>query len=230
MELVKQYNIGKNTEFNLEQLNNDLEPGEYTIKTQGVSKNGKKSPESEGVTFRVIGKGVKIGDYTYRTTVVNIKDIVKAGDALTDWETHPDDYDSYDKRLYIERDGRYYFSREAIEYLTDNADTIFPGWHIPTKAELDNMFKSVGIDIENNPDVEEIEDSLKEVLNKVGYNTSTWDDNSFYSYYSEPEDCDTSEMYMLCTSDEYTISFERYLAWATIDGSYWHQIILCKNN
>lgn len=226
MKLVKQYNIGKNTEFNLEQLNNDLEPGEYTIKTQGVSKNGKKSPESEGVTFKVIGKEVKIGDYTYRTTLVNMKDIVKAGDALIDWEAHPGDVD----RLYIERDGRYYFSKEAIEYLVDNTDTIFPGWHIPTRAELDNMFKSVGIDIENVPVIEEVEDSLKEVLNKVGHNTSTWADNSFYSYFSNPEDCDTSELYMLCTSDGYSIMFSHDMEWYTIDSSYWPQIILCKNN
>ena len=53
MKLVKQYNIGKNTEFNLEQLNADLEPGKYTIKTQAISVNGKESKESIGVEYKV---------------------------------------------------------------------------------------------------------------------------------------------------------------------------------
>ena len=53
MKLVKQYNIGKNTTFNLNQLSSDLEPGKYTIKTQAISANGKKSKESISVEYEV---------------------------------------------------------------------------------------------------------------------------------------------------------------------------------
>lgn len=53
MKLVKQYNIGKNTTFDLTKLCQDLEKGIYTIKTQAVSVNGNKSPESTGLSYFV---------------------------------------------------------------------------------------------------------------------------------------------------------------------------------
>ena len=53
MKLVKQYNIGKNTTFDLSKLCQDLEKGTYTIKTQAVSVNGNKSPESTGLSYFV---------------------------------------------------------------------------------------------------------------------------------------------------------------------------------
>ena len=53
MKKLKTYNIGKNTTFDLTKLCQDLEKGTYTIKTQAVSVNGKKSPESAGITYKV---------------------------------------------------------------------------------------------------------------------------------------------------------------------------------
>jgi hypothetical protein len=53
MKKIKTYNISKNTTFDLSQLNKDLPDGIYTIKTQAVSVNGKKSPESAGITYKV---------------------------------------------------------------------------------------------------------------------------------------------------------------------------------
>lgn len=53
MKLVKQYNIGKNAIFDLSKLCQDLEKGIYTIKTQAVSVNGNKSPESTGLSYFV---------------------------------------------------------------------------------------------------------------------------------------------------------------------------------
>lgn len=53
MKKIKTYNIGKNTTFDLSKLCQDLEKGTYTIKTQAVSVNGKKSPESTGLSYFV---------------------------------------------------------------------------------------------------------------------------------------------------------------------------------
>lgn len=53
MKKIKTYNIGKATTFDLNQLSSELEPGKYTIKTQAISVNGKKSPESAGIKYTV---------------------------------------------------------------------------------------------------------------------------------------------------------------------------------
>lgn len=53
MKKIKTYNISKNTTFDLSQLNKDLPDGIYTIKTQAISVNGKKSLESAGITYKV---------------------------------------------------------------------------------------------------------------------------------------------------------------------------------
>ncbi|MBO7691354.1 MAG: BspA family leucine-rich repeat surface protein [Methanobrevibacter sp.] len=53
MKKIKTYNIGKNTTFDLSKLHQDLEKGTYTIKTQAVSVNGKKSTESTGLSYFV---------------------------------------------------------------------------------------------------------------------------------------------------------------------------------
>ena len=54
MKKLKTYNIGKNTTFDLNQIKEDLGYGNYTIKTQAVSVNGKKSPESVGIKYKII--------------------------------------------------------------------------------------------------------------------------------------------------------------------------------
>jgi hypothetical protein len=235
MILVKQYNNGKNTEFNLEQLNNDLEPGEYIIKTQGVSKNGKKSPESEGVTFRVSGTEVKIGNYTYRTDLVNIKDILKAGSDLVDYKTiDPDEQDPDDYNLYIEENGKYYFNSNAISYLIDNAETIFPGWHIPTEAEMVDLLSSYDITISDysydRTPLEEVEKSLKLLLNNFKFDTTTWDNNCFNLDYNK-----LTNDSIFATTDGYTVYFENDggsigLHWDTLYDCYCPQLFLCKNH
>ena len=53
MKKVKIYNIGKNTTFDLSQLNNDLEPGNYIVKTQAVSILGHVSKESNGISYTI---------------------------------------------------------------------------------------------------------------------------------------------------------------------------------
>ena len=53
MKILKTYNIGKNTTFDLTKLCQDLEKGTYTIKTQAVSIYGNKSPESTGLSYLV---------------------------------------------------------------------------------------------------------------------------------------------------------------------------------
>lgn len=229
MKLVKQYNIGKNTNFDLEQLNNDLEPGEYIVKTEGVSKNGKKSSESEGVTFRVIGPGKKMGKYTYRTTTVGLNDILKAGDNLVDYD---DDDISDEDNLYAVRNGKYYFSKNAINYLIENAETLFPGWHIPTKEELVDMLASKDITIsssyEEPTELSDIETGLKEILNQVGFDTTTWDENCVYNYTG----IELCEDYLLCSNKFDTIYFnsDSSIYWTDTSSSYWPQLILCKNH
>lgn len=235
MELVKQYNIGKNTEFNLEQLNNDLKPGEYTIKTQGVSKNGKKSPESEGVTFKVYGTEVKLGNYTYRTDLVNIKDILKAGSDLVDYKTiDQDEQDPYYCNFYIEENGKYYFSNGAVSYLIDNAETIFPGWHIPSKAEIEDLLSSYDISITDETygrtPLPEIEKSLKLLLNNFKFDTTTWDNICF-----NVNDNTTTNDCLFATNEYYTIYLEDNeevigLHWDSLYYSFCPQLILCKNH
>ena len=228
MALVKQYNNGKSTEFDLEQLNNVLEPGIYTIKTEAVSTLGNKSHESNGIEYRVIGPGVKIGNYTYRTTLVGLNEILKAGDNLVDFSIDTDET----KNVYIERHGKYYFSDNAIKYLNENADIVFPGWHIPTKEELDNMFNSAGINLEEEPYINEIEDTLKELLNKVGFDTTDWKQNCFYDYtdYHPVERCYTTKDKLFTTVD-YNLLFNEQLEWVDYNTSYyWPQLILCKNH
>ena len=235
MKLVKQYNIGKNTNFDLEQLNNDLESGEYIIKTQGVSKNGKKSPESEGVTFKVYGTEVKLGNYTYRTELVNIKDILKAGTDLVDYKTiDPDEQDPYDYNLYIEENGRYYFSENAISYLIDNAETIFPGWHIPSQAEIIDLLSSYDISITDatydRTPLSEIEKPLKLLLNNFKFDTTIWDNICF-----NIDDNKLTNDCIFATNDGYTVYFEDGdedigLHWDTLYYGYCPQLFLCKNH
>lgn len=228
MKLVKQYNIGKNTEFDLEQLNNDLEPGEYIIKTQGVSKNGKKSPESEGIKFTAFGKGVKIGDYTYRTTLVGANEILKAGDVLIQYD--PDKSYSENEPVYFTENGKFYFSPAAFKYLKENSETIFPGWHIPTKAEFVNALSTVGVDLDEEPSPAQatVEDALKEVLNKVGFDTTDWDKNCVETYYYPPT---LEKDILMRTSDNNYIMFSNdNVFWSTGEPSEYPQIILCKNN
>jgi hypothetical protein len=228
MELVKTYNIGKTAEFDLEKLNNDLEPGTYTIKTQGISKNGKKSPESEGVIYTV--PGVRIGDYVYSTSTVGVDVILKAGDNLVDYD---DESSSSDDNLYVVRNGKYYFSYKAINYLNENAETLFPGWHIPTKEELVDMFATKDITISSSYEepthLSDVEDDLKEILNQVGFDTTTWNENCVYNYTG----ANLVEDFLLCSNEFDSVGFSSYrLYWTSISDStdYWPQLILCKNH
>ena len=230
MALVKQYNNGKSTEFDLEQLNNVLEPGIYTIKTEAVSTLGNKSKESNGIEYRVIGPGVKIGNYTYRTTLIGLNDILKAGDNLVNY----DEKTSTDENLYAIRNGKYYFSYSAIKYLNENAETIFPGWHIPTMEEFVDMLASKNITIgsyyEEHTILSDVETDLKEILNQVGFDTTTWDENCGYDYSQEVT---LEEDYLLCTNEFDSIHFNSSeIYWANITSytDYWPQLILCKNH
>ena len=102
-----------------------------------VTFNGKSlsGPGGTGMLY-VFEKGCKIGDDIWAIRCLDYID-----PCMTDYTSYIENKDRLDgdELGYAIVDGKVLYSIEAIRYLTDNQDTLFPGWHIATSTELHNL-------------------------------------------------------------------------------------------
>lgn len=81
-------------------------------------------------------KGCKIGD-----DIWDIRCLDYIDPCMTDYTSNYENDDLLDGDMlgYAIVDGRVLYSIEAIKYLANNQDTLFPGWHLATSTELHNL-------------------------------------------------------------------------------------------
>jgi hypothetical protein len=87
---------------------------------------------------------------------------------------------------------------------------------------------TIGSSYEEPTELSDIETGLKEILNQVGFDTTTWNENCVYNYTG----IDLCSDYLLCSNKFDTIYFNGNdtLYWTDTSDSYWPQLILCKNH
>lgn len=102
-----------------------------------VTYNGKMIAGPSGTGMVIVPeKGCKIGDDIWDIRCINYID-----PCMTDYTSYLENKWRLDGDMlgYAIVNGMVLYSIEAIKYLADNQDTLFPGWHIATSTELHNL-------------------------------------------------------------------------------------------
>ena len=239
MQKIKSYNIGKNSTFDLSVLETDLEPGRYTIKVENVFKDG-TIEESEGFEQIVYGPTITIGDYTYRAKPVGYNDIKNLVDFLNysttynqytsedQSESFSDLYDIDTTKFYGTIDNNYYFSVPAMNYLIENQNKLFPGYHIATSTELSNMIENSNIIYPEHDGIDK--ESLIPFYNTIGLNIDSTYEFSFEPYMYGTSEGQGIEYALIRTSDKKEFNLEYKETSDYLDESRYTPLILCKNH
>lgn len=102
-----------------------------------VTFNGKtlSGPGRTGMLY-VFENGCKIGD-----DIWDIRCLDYIDPCMTDYTSYIGNNYALDGDMlgYAIVNGKVLYSIEAIRYLVDNQDTLFPGWHIATSTEIHNL-------------------------------------------------------------------------------------------